>query len=303
MLTRRDGSPLAGYLSDGEGPVLLLANGLGGPVAAFRHQLAHFKSRFRVLTWDYRGLYGSSSERPPERVDISAQADDLEDLLAAAGAARPVLVGWSMGVQVVLELCRRAPELASHIVLINGTAGYPLANTRLPGAGLWLPGVVEQLRAHHRLGSRVVSRLSESNAAIALVRGLGIVSPRIEPSELYALANEFRSIDFEVYFRTLRALGEHDASRDLARVTARALVMTGARDPLFSLATAKKLAGHLKHAELYVVPRATHYAPLEYPELVNARIDAFLSKPNGGSASGGEGLTHDVTNGKARSPL
>ncbi|HEY3500692.1 MAG TPA: alpha/beta hydrolase [Polyangiaceae bacterium] len=280
MLTRRDGSPLAGYLSDGDGPVLVLANGLGGPVAAFRHQLDHFKSRFRVLTWDYRGLYASRCEPPPERVDVAAQADDLEDLLAALGAASPVLVGWSMGVQVVLELCRRAPERASHLVLINGTAGRPLASTRLPGAGLWLPGLVERLELHHRLGSRLVSRLSESSAALALVRGLGIVSPRIGPRELYELACEFREIDFQVYFRTLRALGDHDASDDLSRVTTRALVMTGARDPVFSPSTARELARRLRNAELYVVPKATHYAPLEYPELVNARIDAFLAAPN-----------------------
>jgi pimeloyl-ACP methyl ester carboxylesterase len=35
------------------------------------------------------------------------------------------------------------------------------------------------------------------------------------------------------------------------------------------------------NAELYVMPEATHYAPVEYPELVNARIDAFLSASNG----------------------
>jgi pimeloyl-ACP methyl ester carboxylesterase len=275
MITRRDGAPLAGYLSDGDGPVLVLANGLGGPVSAFRHQLAHFKTRFRVLTWDYRGLYASSAALPPERVDMAAQADDLEDLLLAAGAPSAVLVGWSMGVQVVLELSARSPELASHVVLINGTAGNPLANTRLPRAELWLPGLIARAETHHALGSRLISRLAESRAAVNLVRQLGIVSPRLGADELYAIANEFKALDFRVYFRTLRALGSHDCTPDLARVRARALVMTGARDPVFPPRVARRLAEQL-NAELYVVPKATHYAPVEYPELVNARIDAFL---------------------------
>jgi pimeloyl-ACP methyl ester carboxylesterase len=254
-----------------------LANGLGGPVAAFRHQLAHFKTRFRVLTWDYRGLYASSAIRPPERVDISAHADDLEDLMIAAGAPRAILVGWSMGVQVVLELSARSPERASHIVLINGTSGRPLGNTRLPAGELWLPRLVARAQAHHRLGSRLISRLAESRTAVELVRRLGIVSPRLASHELFEIAREFKGIDFEVYFRTLRALADHDATPELERVTARALVVAGARDPVFSPGVAQSLAARLRQAELYVVPRATHYAPVEYPELVNARIDAFLS--------------------------
>ena len=281
MLTRRDGSPLAGYLSDGDGPVLVLANGLGGPVAAFRHQLAHFKNRFRVLTWDYRGLYGSRGAIPPARVDISAQADDLEDLMTAAGAATGVLVGWSMGVQVVLELSARSPERASHLVLINGTSGRPLERIRLPRAELWLPTLIARAEAHHELGSRMITRLVGSRATLNLVRRLGIVSPRLEAGELFAMADEFSQLDFQVYFRTLRALADHDRTLDLARVTARTLVMTGARDPVFSPRVARRLAERLPGSELYVVPKATHYAPVEYPELVNARIDAFLRGGSG----------------------
>jgi pimeloyl-ACP methyl ester carboxylesterase len=281
MLTRRDGAPLAGYLSDGDGPVLVLANGLGGPVTAFRHQLAHFKTRYRVLTWDYRGLYASSAARPPERVDIAAQADDLEDLLLAAGAPRAILVGWSMGVQVVLELSARSPELASHVVLINGTSGRPLAATRLPRAELWLPALIARAEAHHTLGSRVISRLAESRAVLDWVRRTGLVSSRFSANDLYDLASEFKGLDFQVYLRTLRALGVHDCTPDLARVTAPALVITGARDPVFSPRVAERLAAQLRKAELYVVPKASHYAPLEYPEIVNARIDLFLQAENG----------------------
>jgi pimeloyl-ACP methyl ester carboxylesterase len=99
--------------------------------------------------------------------------------------------------------------------------------------------------------------------------------------ELFDIAREFKGIDFEVYLRTLRALGDHDRTPDLSRVTARTLVMTGGRDPVFSLEIAQALVTRLQNAELYVMPEATHYAPVEYPELVNARIDAFLSASNG----------------------
>jgi pimeloyl-ACP methyl ester carboxylesterase len=275
-ITRRDGAPLAGYLAGSRGPVLVLANGLGGPVSALRHQIRYFEREFRVLTWDYRGLYGSRGNVPPERVDVAAQADDLEDLLRSVSDEPAVVVGWSMGVQVALELARRAPERVRELVLISGAQGRPMANLRLPFAGRVLPPLVERLRRYHRLGSRVVAHAARSRAAVELVRRSHLVSPRLGADEIQALAREFTALDLDVYLRTLAALEQHDATPVLRELAAPTLVVAGARDPLFSPRVAQKLTRHIEHAELYVVPHATHYAPLEFPELVNARIARFL---------------------------
>jgi pimeloyl-ACP methyl ester carboxylesterase len=276
-LTRRDGAPLAGYVSGSSGPALVLANGLGGPVAAFRHQVSHFERRFRVVSWDYRGLYGSRSTSPPARVDVAAQADDLEDLLDAAGVESAVIVGWSMGVQVAIELALRAPERVSELVLINGAHGRPMANLRVPSASRWLPYLLERARPHHALASRLVARATSFRLGADLARGLGLVSPRLGSDEILDLAREFKALDFDVYLRTLAALERHDPSAALHRLAVRTLVIAGGRDPLFSPRVGRALSERLLHGELYVVPHATHYAPLEFPELVNARIDAFLA--------------------------
>jgi pimeloyl-ACP methyl ester carboxylesterase len=273
---RRGAAPIAYYQAGADGPVLVLANGLGGPVAAFRHQVEHFRRRYRVVTWDYRGLYGSRAASAIERVDVASHADDLERVLDAAGAERAVFVGWSMGVQVVLELIARAPERASHLVLMSGTYRRPFGSVALPGAARWLSPLVGGAQRNSALVSRVVERLARSRNAANLVRGLRIVHPKFETDELLALAEEFRKIDFDVYFRTLRALNEHDGSQALARVSAPALVVTGSRDLLLPPRVAEDLVRRLPRAELYVVRNGTHYAPAEFHELVNARIDRFL---------------------------
>jgi pimeloyl-ACP methyl ester carboxylesterase len=275
-LTRRDGAPLAGYLAGSRGPLIVLANGLGGPVAAFRHQIQHFERCSRVMTWDYRGLYGSQGDVPPERVDVAAHADDLEDLLSAVSEERAVVVGWSMGVQVALELVRRAPERVQKLVLISGAHGRPMANLRLPLADRFLPALIERLRPYARLGSRWVARAARSRGAVDLVRRARLVNPRVGTDELQEIARAFGSLDFDVYLRTLAALEEHDATSALERLHVPTLVIAGARDPLFSPRLAEKLTAQIDRAELYVVPGATHYAPLEFPELVNARIERFL---------------------------
>jgi 3-oxoadipate enol-lactonase len=275
-LTRRDGAPLAAYVAGAKGPVLVLANGLGGPVSAFRHQITRFASSFRVVTWDYRGLYGSRGSVPPTRVDVAAQAEDLDDLVRAVTDEPAVIVGWSMGVQVALELTRVAPLRVRALVLISGAHGRPMTNLRVPRAERWLPGLIERVRPYHAVGARLFARAARSRTAVGLVRRLRLVNPRMDTDELLELARAFTELDFDVYLRTLVALELHETT-SLRTVTVPTLVLAGSRDPLFSPRVARELAERLPHAELYVVPGATHYAPLEFPELVNARIERFLA--------------------------
>jgi pimeloyl-ACP methyl ester carboxylesterase len=279
--TRRGAAPIAYYQAGAAGtgrPVLVLANGLGGPVSAFRHQVAHFGARYRIVTWDYRGLYGSRSPTAIERVDVAAQADDLERVLAAAGVESAVFVGWSMGVQVVLELLGRAPRRASHLVLMSGTYRRPFSSVRLPAAERWLSPLLGGALGNPELVSRLVERLARSRRAAEWVRRLRLVNPRLETAEILALAEEFVTIDFDVYLRTLRALNEHDGSGSLHRLDAPVLVVTGSRDILLPPRVARDLVERLPAAELFVVPQGTHYAPAEFPELVNQRIDRFLAE-------------------------
>jgi pimeloyl-ACP methyl ester carboxylesterase len=187
-----------------------------------------------------------------------------------------VVVGWSMGVQVALELAWRAPERVRELVLISGAHGRPMTNLRVPFAGRLLPALIERVRPYHRLGTRVVARAVHSRAVAEFVRRARLVSPRLTTDEILTLAREFTSLDLDVYLRTLAALELHDATPALRGLRHRTLVVTGARDPLFSPRLARRLSSEIARSELYVVPGATHYAPLEFPELVNARIQRFL---------------------------
>lgn len=44
------------------------------------------------------------------------------------------------------------------------------------------------------------------------------------------------------------------------------------------LATARELHGLIPGSDLFVVPQGTHYTTLEYPEIVNLKIEDFLRK-------------------------
>ena len=65
-----DGTELA-YQVRGEGPAVVLANGLGGSYEAFRHIYAELGERFKILCWDYRGIFGSAAPADPATLGSS----------------------------------------------------------------------------------------------------------------------------------------------------------------------------------------------------------------------------------------
>ncbi|NUP11012.1 MAG: alpha/beta hydrolase [Polyangiaceae bacterium] len=277
-----DGTRVAYYTTRGpspDAPVIVLANGLGGPRHAWKALIEYLGDRYRFVTWDYRGLYGSG--RPPhDRPDaysIERHVEDLRAILGDLGVANASLVGWSMGVQVCLETYRKAPELARNLVLLNGTFGRPI-DTAVPGP-LARRAVEPALLLAQRYASPV-QRLMRAAAAqpefVGWMKRFGMIGETLEESEFAEVVSMFRSLDVEVYVKNLRALGEHDASRILETIEAPVLVITGDRDRMTPYGLSQQMVRRLPRAEILVVRGGTHYTAVEFPELVGLRIERFF---------------------------
>lgn len=272
---RPDGSQICWYLAGSSGPVLMLANGLGGPVSALRPYLSHFAESWRVVTWDYRGLYGSRLGADA-CLDMSAHATDAAAVARALGQPIDTYVGWSMGVQVGLELYRQEPEIIRRFVLMNGTAGRPFDGI-LPRPGPQvLGGLVRGARHLRFLAPSLVRAMRDAPHADVVLKRLGFIADEFS-AELYReVLADFESLDFDVYFRMLAALGHHDAGSVLPTVTIPTLVISGTKDRITPPHLGRRLAQGIQGAEYFLLPSGSHYAAAEYPELVIARISAFL---------------------------
>jgi pimeloyl-ACP methyl ester carboxylesterase len=277
MLETPEGVSLAYYDTGGSGLPVVFANGLGGPFSAWRHQVDYLRDHYRIVSWDYRGLYGSS--RPPgdqPRLDVPTHCDDLELVLAATGIDRAAFVGWSMGVQVVLEHYERFSQRVSHLVLLNGTYGRPFDTVAVPLAARVIPVVVHQAQRFHRVGSRILRRASRWPETVLWLKRLGLIGSTLDEELFRDMAQEFAELDLDIYLRLLRSLGQHDAAHVLDTVRVPTLVITGERDAFTPRQVAQQMARRVPNGEILVVRGATHYTAVEYPELVNLRIEKFF---------------------------
>lgn len=282
-LTSFDGTELT-YHVIGEGAPVLLCAGLGGSWMAWSHQLRYFQNRYRFISWDYRGLYASGAPAVPDALRIADHARDAQAVLAAEGIERASIWGWSMGVQVALELFGMSPEAVANLVLINGVSGKPWNTVLNLGImGDVLPPVLRGLSTVPQLAEAVVRRSVEMPELVTWAKRIGLAAKTLDEDIWAELAGSFSDLDMGIYLRILELLGEHDATPILDDVDVPTLIITGDRDLFTPRAAAERMARRISSSQLMCVPGGTHYVAVEYPELVNLRIEKHFNERGYGS--------------------
>jgi pimeloyl-ACP methyl ester carboxylesterase len=270
----------------GAGPrTLILANGLGGRLYAWEPVVRALADRYRVITWDYRGLFDSSAPARRRHLSLPDHADDAVAILDAEKVSRAVFCGWSMGVQVSLETAVLYPERVAGLVLLNGTYGHAFSSGmqpvfRLPFAGRWGHLLIDFLLDHPEARSYLAAlgRLSvePSLAGLALISGAS--RARLRPMIARYMREVFGEGTFINYLRLFQELDAHSVYHHLRDIEAPALVISGKFDWLTPPYQSREIVARLPDAEHIAVRRASHFVLLERPDVVVPAVEDFLAR-------------------------
>jgi pimeloyl-ACP methyl ester carboxylesterase len=227
--------------------------------------------------WHYRGHGRSALPVDPERINIAAHADDLRIVRQHVGAESSVLFGHSMGCQVALESYRRNPEGVRGIVLLCGSFGKVTSTFHgVPILDLLLPKLIDAALKAPDVVRAVWTRIPPEMALRIALKAKEIDPDRIHPEDMLPYLSHMTHVDFPMFLRMLRAAGEHSAEEVLADIGVPVLIVAGERDTFTPSFLAQSMAQALPRAELCIVAKGSHVAPIEQPELVNATIERFL---------------------------
>ncbi len=103
------------YEEQGKGQPLILIHGGTLTAASWRPYLAGFAAHYRVITPDSRG-HGRTTN-PTGHMSFRALAEDVVALAQALDLHKPLIVGYSDGGQVALEIGMRTPDLPQALVI------------------------------------------------------------------------------------------------------------------------------------------------------------------------------------------
>ncbi|MDB4931509.1 MAG: Beta-ketoadipate enol-lactone hydrolase [Myxococcaceae bacterium] len=273
------------YESDGAGPAVILCDGIACEGFIWRYLQPALAPAHRVLHFNYRGHGRSGPPLDPARVGVADHARDLHRVLDHAGVDRAVVVAHSMGTQVALEAWRQRPAAVAGLVLVCGS--YGLITRTFHGSDLLavaLPKAIELQQRYPGLMRALWSR-GPVGLSMWVARALGEVdSLRLRSEDLAPYFEHVVRLEPGMFLRMLAAAGAHTAEDLLPEITAPALIVAGERDTFTPVRYAEQLARQIHGATFLRLDGASHTAPLEQPERLQAAVLAFLDRVYGDGA-------------------
>jgi len=271
-----DGVPLAWYEA-GAGPAVAFANGIGVDHRGLAPQVAHLSPRWRTLLFDYRGVGRSRPLPRGVALDMATHAWDLATVLDAAGERRAVIVGWSMGVPVALELYRLFPERVRALVLICGACDHLVERfSGLPRTGPVVGRVLRSARRAHRPMERALRRAARSRWLVPAARRIGLITAEADGEVWLDQARSVAGCDMRMYLRTLAELVRTRCDDVLPTIRVPTLVVGAELDRLVRPEAARELCDAIPGAAYWLAPAAGHYCVLECADQLDARIERHL---------------------------
>ena len=258
------------YEERGGGIPLVLVHGWSTSAVVWRFQ-GELARCSRVISVDLRG-HGESSA-PPTGYTIADLADDLADLFAALDLTGAVLLGWSLGAQVVLTSCRALRDRLAGLVLVGGTP-------RFTAAGDWPYG----LPAREPRGMELALRRDYQRTMGGFFRSMfapGELSREQENRVAREVVMPGRLPPAAVASATLSILASADLRDVLPAVDRPVLLLHGSEDTICPAGASRYMAEHLADARLVLLEGMGHAPFLSHPDDFNRILRAFLEELHG----------------------
>jgi pimeloyl-ACP methyl ester carboxylesterase len=244
-------------VGSGDPPVLLVH----GTAAALWGELsAQLAATHRVIDYDRRGYGGSDGPRPASLAEHTTDAVALLDRLAVR---QVVVVGWSVGGIVALDIAVHVPDRVIGLVLVEP----PLHAKRHPTPRM-LRGV---------LGGVLRGRRDPRKGADRFLRwALHDTTTRTPEEALPAgwwdsILDNGAAIVHEIGLGT----GEHLRGSDLSGVAVPTVVLHGDRSDPALRAAARRTARALPGARLQAVAASGHVMQADRPDAIVAAVESL----------------------------
>jgi pimeloyl-ACP methyl ester carboxylesterase len=246
----------------GEGEPLLLIEGLGQSMWAWREQVPVFARHYRTITFDTRGT--GRSLVPDKVYGIDELARDAADVLDGRAAR---VVALSMGGYVALTLALAQPGLVRSLVLVGTGAGGP---DRVPrpqdvrdiyAAAIGLP--------FDEYGRRTMP--------LTFSPGWTKRNPeRFE--EILAARLEHPTPERTLDAHLQACYGFYGRGCEVERIDMPTLVLHGDADVIVPVENGRMLASRLPNARYIELPGRGHNVQLEHPATVNRLVLDFFAE-------------------------
>ena len=273
------------YVTQGEGPLLLLLHGFPEHWYSWRHQIGPLaEAGFRVVAPDMRGY--NLSDKPRGGYDIKSLTKDVRGLIRALGEHSATVVGHDWGGVIALQFPIDYAQACERLIVMNaplvrswywGRRNYP---NNLYALLMQVPGLAER---------RMWSDIDETTGRV--FRGVGANTDAFsdedieifaealkQPNALSSAMKYYRSIYWPDWFLTW-------PDRN-ARIACPTQFIWGKEDRAVRLPFMEEAAERVDDLTTVLIEDAGHWVQQEQPAEVTAAMLDFLQTQSAGAPSG-----------------
>lgn len=248
------------YEVHGEGTeTILFSHGLLWSGYLFHKQVAYFKNRYRVITYDHRGQ--GKSEVTKTGYDMDSLYEDAAFLIEHLHMGPVHFAGLSMGGFVAMRMAARRPDLLKSLILME-TSAQPEPNT-----------------LKYSLLSSMVK-----------IFGVGVVAKPVMKimfgdTFLQDANRKIEEIEFETELKKNKksivkavegVIRRKGIENELSNIKCPTLIMVGDQDKATVPAKSEFIHRNIPQSILVYIINAGHSSSIEEPEQVNKAMDDFL---------------------------
>ena len=262
------------YDSVGQGTPLVFAHEFGGNHWSWEPQVSYFARRHQCITYAARGYTPSDIPDSVEQYSQERAADDIIDVMSAAGIEKAHIVGLSMGAFACVHAALRHPERVLSAVAAG--AGY---------------GSEKEHQETFRQNSEQVARGFEERGADGFApiyaesasrvqfqdkdpRGWRLFADRLAKHSVLGAANTMRGVQ-------MRRPSLYDLKDELSSMQIPLLVVVGDEDD-HSIQPGIFLKRTVPRSGLAIFPKSGHTLNLEEPALFNRTVAEFITQVEAG---------------------
>ncbi|RYU95799.1 alpha/beta fold hydrolase [Emticicia agri] len=252
------------YEETGSGDeTIIFSHGLLWSGQMFHKQVAYFKNKYRVITYDHRGQ--GKTDAPTEGYDMDTLYEDAAVLIEKLVGKPVIFAGLSMGGFVGMRLAARKPDLIKKLILLETTAD---------------PEPAENVPKYKMLNTIVkyIGFFPVITKVMQIMFGKKFLTDPNRAEEKKYWVNQLKSNNRKGITKAVDGvIYRKGIAEEIHQINCPTLIMVGDQDVATKPEKAQKIHSLIKNSKLIIFEGGGHTSSVEEPEVYNREIEKFLN--------------------------